>query len=365
MTAGRDAKTGGGRQIEKGGGSPMKRSEIRAFVEGFLRHQGAQVAEETSDLLRVVEAGAPAGATRTLAFGQRAHGAHPEAELVAVGSARLDQLISDATACGRHAVSYMPEPEEEPPVPRTPDLLRVPSARWQVPQRAYRPLFLFVYVAEYRTIDVPDDLELIAYDPALGEQVASSREVLEGLERGESDPAEGWLMLSSCPTPGTLRLSLALLDKRLQRRTRKVRDAANLEIERETANIEAYYRQLIDEVRNPVGRSRLSPKSEDERVHALQLDWKRRVQEVAEFWEAGAHVRLAAVGAWMIPCWVSRLRFQGGRRASRGWGPVCQAARYETGEFLTPRCPLCGRKLRKSVDLVGADLVCASHAKEC
>lgn len=342
----------------------MKRSEIRAFVEGFLRHQGAQVAEKATDLLRVVEPNAPGGQTRMLAFGQRAHRAHPQAELVAVGSARLDQLVGDATARGRHVVGYGPAPDEERPVPETPAVFRVPSAKWQPPQRAYRPLFLFVYVAEYRTIDVPDDLELIAYDPARGEQVTGSREVLQGLERGEPDPPEGWLMLSSSPTPGTLRLSLALLDKRLQRRTRKVRDAANLEIERETANIEAYYRQLIDEVRNPVGRSRLSPESEDERVHALQLDWKRRVQEVAQFWEAGAHVRLSAVGTYMIPCWASRLRFQGGRRAPRGWGPVCQVADYGTGEFLIPRCPLCGRRLRKSVDLVGADLVCAAHAKE-
>jgi hypothetical protein len=342
----------------------MKRSEIRDFVLDFLRHQGVAVEQEAPDLLRILPGGATPRKTRLLAFGQRTHRAHAEAEFVGVGSALLDQLVGDATRRGRHVVSYAALPAEEAKAPAAPETLRVPDATWRSPQRAYRPLFLFVYVAEYRTIDVPDDLELIAYDPARGEWLASCEEVLAGLERGMPGPPEGWLALSSRPTPGAICRSLSLLDKRLQRRTRKVRDAANLEIARETANIEAYYRQLIDEVRNPVGRSRLSPESEEQRVHALQLDWKRRVQEVAQFWEAGAHVRLSAVAAWMVPCWASRLRFQGGRRGGRGQGPLCQVAEYESGAFLTPRCPLCGRKLRRSVDLIGADLVCAAHAME-
>ena len=44
--------------------------------------------------------------------------------------------------------------------------------------------------------------------------------------------------------------------------------------------------------RNPVGRSQLSPQEEGARVRALQLDWKRRVQEVQQFWEAYGDVRL-------------------------------------------------------------------------
>lgn len=346
----------------------MKRSEIREFVESFLLHRGTRVEEVASDLLRTVEAPDEGRhESQVLAFGPRVHRSHPEAELVAVGSAFLDQLVGEAGRSGRYVVSYAPPPSDgidldAPALPKT--LPNIPNGVWQAPKPAYRPLFLFVYVAEYRTIDVPDDLELIALDPARGELLHAAGSVLSGLERGAPEPPEGWLLLSPRPTPGTLRRSLHLLDKRLQRRTRKVKDAAHLEIERETANIEAYYRQLIEEIRDPVGRARLSPEAEDARVRALQLDWKRRVQAVAQFWEAGANVRLSSIGVHMVPCWASRLRLKGGRRIRRGWGPVCLVADLEGSGFISPRCPLCGHKLRKSVDLVGADLLCARHGRE-
>ena len=144
----------------------MKRSEIREFVESFLLHRGSRVEDVASDLLRSVETTEEGGEeSQVLAFGTRVHRAHPEAELVAVGSAFLDQLAGEASRGGRYVVSYAATPEEgteyaAPALPKT--LPRIPDGIWQAPKRAYRPLFLFVYVAEYRTIDVPDDLELIA-----------------------------------------------------------------------------------------------------------------------------------------------------------------------------------------------------------
>lgn len=356
----------------------MNRSQIRSFVEAFLKHRGAQVKELSPALLEValpadaaaecgeavaspVSLTAPPGARRLLAFGTRVHRRHPEAELVAVGSAYLDHLVGEAASSGRYTISFREPPKKPGRPPRLDRLPEVSGARWGRPKPAYRPLFLFVYVAEYRTIDVPDDLELIPLDPARGEVLSSAASLIEGLRSGMADPPEGWLQITAFPTPGALRQSLTAVDRRLQRRARRVKEAAALEIARETANIEAYYRQLVDEVRHPVGRGRHSTEAETGRVRKLQLDWKRRVQEVARFWEAGASVRLSALGVVMEPCWAIPLRGRRRRRGSRGHGPICLAAEYKTGALLEPRCPACGARIRKRAELAGADLVCPSH----
>ncbi len=345
----------------------MKRSEVRKFVAGYLSHKGATVTECDSGLLEISappEGESQPRANYTLAFGRKAYKQHPEAELVAIGSAYLDQLVSEATASGHRFICYQSLPDCEPMKPSTIELPKVANATWSQPKQAYRPLFLFMYVAEYRTIDVADDLELIPLDPVRGEMLPSAGPLLEGLKTLSREPEKGLIQLSTIPSPGNIKRSLALLDRRLQRRTRKVKEAASLEIARETANIEAYYRQLIDEIRHPVGRSRLSPELEDERVRSLQLDWKRRVQEVALFWEAGASVRLSTLGVVMEPCWAFQLRGKGTPRGGRGRGPVYLAAEYASGELIETQCPICHAVISDHVDWAGNDLVCAKHLDE-
>ncbi len=344
----------------------MKRSEIRSFVEALLERRGARIREHGPALLEVQpDAGkthVPAP-TQLLAFGAKVHRQHPEAELVSVGSAYLDRLVGEATRAGRYTVVYGAVPENGAPAPRPAGLPEPVEGRWGRPHRGYRPVFLFVYVAEFRTIDVPDDLVMIALDPARGETLASPNPVLKRIKRGATDPAEGWEPAGSLPSPGAVLRSLAALDKRLQRRARTFKEAATLEIARETANIEAYYRRLIDEVRHPVGRGRLSTEEECKRVRALQLDWKRRVQEVARFWEAGVFVRLSALGVVMEPCWVFPLRGTSRRGRSRGAGRPFMAADCATGALWRPRCPICGARIRERVGTVGSDLVCAKHVR--
>jgi hypothetical protein len=344
----------------------MKRSEILSFVESFMEQRGARIARVGSDLLEVAvpaDGGTGESPRAMVAFGARAHRANPQADLAAVGSAFLDRLVGEATAAGRHAVSFCAPPASEVPAPRMGRLPTLAGARWGRPKPAYRPQFLFVYVAEYRTIDVPDDLVLIGVDPARGEVLSVPGPLLEKLANGADQAPDGWMELNALPTPGAFWHSLAALDRRLRRRARKVKEAAALEIARETANIEAYYRQLIDEVRYPIGRGRLTPQNEADRVRALQLDWKRRVQEVARFWGAGASVRLSALGTVMEPCWAIPLRGRGPRGGKRGRGPVCLAADYTSGALLKPRCPLCGARIGDRAELVGADLVCPAHTK--
>ena len=346
----------------------MKHSEILTFVREYLNIQGASVNEKGRSLLEVTypdNGDSLSCPKKLLAFGRQAQKQHPEAELVTIGSACLDQIVSNATSPGRRFVCYKPVLEKKPPPRLDPaSFTVVAGGQWGAPKFSYRPLFLFVYVAEYRTIDVPDDLELIPLDPVRGVMLASAGPLLEGLNTYSHDPVAGCRPLGSLPTPGTVRRSLEILDKRLLRRTRKVKEAATLEIARETANIEAYYRQLIDEIRHPIGRSRLSMEAEEERVHTLQLDWKRRVQEVALFWEAGANVRFSTLGVIMEPCWAVKLRGKGIPRGGRGRCPVSLIFDYTTGEQITPRCPICNAHINGRAELAGLDLICMNHAEE-
>jgi hypothetical protein len=341
----------------------MKQPQIRQFVQRFLDVKGGGVAREDGDLLRVrlpSDGGDGGTAELTLAFGTRTHRCHPGAEFVAIGSAFLDRVVGDALALGRRAVVCLPAPQSvrQPRIP--PALPSVPGFQWGGPVRASRPLFLFVYLAEYHTIDVRDDLVLIAYDPARGRALASPQALLRAFARGNCHPEEGWPPASPDPTAGDLWRSLDLLDRRLQRRSRLVKEASAIEIARETANIEAYYRQLIDEARHPVGRGRQTVEEEAERVRQLQLDWKRRVQEVSGFWEACGDVRISAIGTVMEPCWIFPLRREGARARKHALRPPYGVADCRGG-VLEPVCALCGAGLCGSASLMGQDLICESH----
>jgi hypothetical protein len=342
----------------------VKRSEIRNFVEAYLAHQGAGLIRRGQGLLEV-RPPSPEGSgelPHLLAFGPEAHRHHPEAELVAVGSAFLDQLVGEATRSGRYAVVYEPAPPDPGHAPRLRGLPVLDGGSWGRPRQGYRPVFLFVYVAEFRTIDVPDDLVLIGLDPARGEVLADPGVLLDRMRTDATAPADGWEDPGALPSRGTVQRSLALLDRRLQRRARTFKEAATSEIARETANIEAYYRRLIDEVRHPVGRGRMTPEEEVKRVRALQLDWKRRVQEVARFWEAGVFVRLSALGVVMRPCWLIPWRGTA-RRGSRGAGRPFLAADLAGGTPWQPRCPLCDGRIRAHAAALGADMVCVGHTQ--
>ncbi|MFH1145292.1 MAG: hypothetical protein V1774_12215 [Candidatus Eisenbacteria bacterium] len=343
----------------------MKAAQLRKFVERFLELKGGAITFGDEELLQVnlpTDDGREGARELMVTFGARAHRSRPGAEFVAIGSSFLDRIVSEAITLGRHAVVYLPGPERaKPPQPRH-RFPRVEGRQWGEPRRASRPLFLFVYIAEYHTIDVRDDLVLIGYDPAQGRGAPSPHALLKDFARGSRRPEEGWPPLSTVPTAGDLLRSLDLLDRRLQRRSRLVKEASATEISRETANIEAYYRQLIDEARHPFGRARQSVEEEAQRVRQLQLDWKRRVQEVSSFWEACGDVRLSAVGAVMVPCWVFPLLGAPAKGRRRNVCPPYAITDLK-GQAGEPPCPLCGSTLRDRAILVGQDLVCEAHGQ--
>jgi hypothetical protein len=343
----------------------MRRSVIRGFVEACLALEKATIELPSDDLMRVRlprgEDGKPA--ERWLAFSPQARRAQPNAELMAVGSAFLDRLVGETRSSGNYAIAFRASLTRRRPNLRRPVLPEVSGLQWGTPVSACRPLFLFVYLVEYHMIDVPDDVVLIAFDPARGEGLPSAGPLLEALRNGAREAPEGWPALAAMPTPGDLYRSLGILDRRLQRTARRVKEASAIEIARETANIEAYYRQLIEEARHPLGRAGFSSEEEVGRIRLLQLDWKRRVQEVSRFWEARGDVRLSAIGVVMEPAWVVPLQRPGaGARRTRIRRPYAVAAGSK-GTMIEPRCAVCGARLREKAGLVGPDLVCTAHLR--
>jgi hypothetical protein len=344
----------------------MRRSVIRGFVERCLGLEGAKVEPQGDDLWRVTlpagEGGQPT--ERWLAFSPQARRTRPDAELMTIGSAFLDHLVGQVRAAGTYAIAYRAAPARSRPTGSPAGLPAIDGLQWGAPVAAYRPLFLFVYLVEYHTIDVPDDVVLIAFDPARREALPSAAPLLETLRHGAREAPAGWTPLVALPTRADLRGSIDILDRRLQRRARRVKEASASEIARETANIEAYYRQLIAEARHPIGRAQLTSDEEAGRIRLLQLDWKRRVQEVSGFWEARGDVRLSALGVVMEPAWVLPLQRVGGRSRRSRLGRAYAVVAGPKGGVIEPRCAVCGERLREKAAIKGSDLVCAAHLRD-
>ncbi len=338
----------------------MRRGDIVSFVEGFLAGRGVRAKRLGGD---AIEAGLdpstlePAGSPRVLAFSQRALKRYREAEAAGVGSALLDRILARSLEEGRIAVAFEPVSEEKgtpPGVAGAPSLTR---SRWASPRLGYRPFFIFVFWVEYHMIDIPDDLVVLGVDALDGSVTAEVGELLSLLKDGKAEPQPGLTVPPAVPERFHLARALDALDRRLQRRARKVKESSATEIARETANIEAYYRQLIDEVRHPVGRGKLSAEEEEERVKALQLDWKRRVQEVSGFWEAAGDVHISAMAVLMRPSWLLPVR---PRRKGKRLGPFAYARLGQSSWEL--RCATCGAKLERDVEVRDAKFLCAQHA---
>ncbi len=114
----------------------------------------------------------------------------------------------------------------------------------------------------------------------------------------------------------------------MRRRSNKVLSASRAHLEEETQSIKAYYEQLIEEARNQSRRWSTRVEEREDRIHWLQLEWKRRMEEAIEFWRPRVNARLVAMGVQMLP----RVAYRYGRCGGRGpgRGPRAPAAEYGT-----------------------------------
>ena len=333
----------------------MKARHLRGFLDEFLTFRGAETSPLGEHLLRVKlpKSLEPAVGRRDLviAFNLRGIEEDPASELGTMGNPVFERILGLARQGGMAGVRY----QKAPPVGKA--LAAAPSpavklrlaagVRVEAPRAVLAPLWLLIFRAEYSLEEQADELEVVPLDGITHQVLAQTPELVDYWESLSPKPPAAWESPSPFPLPRTVALAaLAVLEKRLRKRLGKIRRESEGYLQRETASIEGYYRQLIDEVRNTGRRWALAPAQRDEKIRMLQLDWKRRSEDARRSWEPQVEIALAAAGAAMLPriCWTlsSGASFGGvrGRRRARApevqvwWDPVEK-------QFALPPCAIC------------------------
>ena len=165
------------------------------------------------------------------------------------------------------------------------------------------PLWLLIFRAEYSLEEQADELEVVPLDGITHQVLAQTPELVEYWEALAPEPPTGVGGPPPVPPAAAGGAARRWRSWRSGCASGWARSAARARAisRRETASIEAYYRQLIDEVRNAGRRWALAPAQRDERIRMLQLDWKRRSEDARRAWEPQIEIALAAAGAAMLP----------------------------------------------------------------
>jgi hypothetical protein len=335
----------------------MRARQHRSFLEEFLASRGAETAPVGENLLRVrlSKALEPAVGRRelVLAFNLRGIEEDPASELGTMGNPVYERILGLAREGGVAGVRYHKAPAVGKALAATPDpvvkLRLAPGTHVGPPRAVLAPLWLLIFRAEYSLEEQADELEVIPLDGITHQVLAQTPELMDYWESLSPEPPASWEPGSPFPLPRPVALAaLEILEKRLRKRLGKIRRESEGHLQTETASIEGYYRQLIDEVRNAGRRWSLAPAQRDEKIRMLQLDWKRRAEDARRAWEPQIEVSLAAAGAAMLPrvCWLLTAEAPPAgarvRRRARGpaseiwWDPVEK-------QFLLPPCATCGR----------------------
>ncbi len=335
----------------------MKARQLRSFLEEFLAFRGATTAPVGENLLRVKLPRSldPAVGRRdlVLAFNLRGIEEDPTSELGTVGNPVFERILGLAREGGVAGVRYRTAPPAKKVLAGAPDpaaKLRLgPDVSVGAPRAVLAPHWFLLFRAEYSLEEQADELEVVALDGVTHQVLAQTPELVDYWGSLSPEPPTDWESPSPFPLPRPAALAaLAVLEKRLRKRLGKIRRESDVHLQKETASIEAYYRQLIDEVRNAGRRWSLAPAQRDEKIRMLQLDWKRRAEDARRSWEPQVEVELTAAGAAMLPriCWgLSGTALPAGKRGRRKvqgpaarvwWDPVDK-------QFLLAPCGVCGR----------------------
>lgn len=289
----------------------MKPVQLRSFIGTLLTSRGAQVEEVGSHLLTV--AAPPKLAQRlgpsdlVLAFHPNGLKENPRSELATVGNPVFERILELALETGRIGQRFMSATNKRR-APIDPAKLWGEAAEGVGPAESiYTPVYFLLFKIEYSLEEVPDELEAVAIDGVSLEPWKETPELAEFWASLAEEPDSGRSVEPAFPVPESVgQAALQTLERRLRKRVARVRKSSDEHLERETESIKGYYEQLIHETRNVGRRWNSSADERSDRIRVLQLDWKRRIEEAQQFWNAQHDVRLSAVGVAYRP----RLRFR-------------------------------------------------------
>lgn len=319
----------------------MKPSQLKHFVTGLLTTAGARV-EEKSPNLAVIEADGPLAQRLgpshfALAWSTRGLQEHPASELAVMGNPLFERILDLASERGRVGVRYLPSPPRKKKRPDPPS--GNGSLASAEPIASYLPTYYFVFKIEYSLEETPDELEVVAVDGATLEPLAQAPELgeyWESLSRepeAERDPGQPFPL-----PPAAADAAMQALERRLRKRVTKLRRVSELALEKETENIKQYYEQLIHEARNVGRRWSASTDERSEKIRILQLDWKRRIEDAAQFWHPRVDVELLSVGAVQRAALRFPLKPEGKRSPKSAASAGASLYFDETsGEYVAPR----------------------------
>jgi len=286
----------------------VKASQFKTFVETFLEELGGEFLRREAQFVEVklpdkVALDWPTRHLR-LAFSPKAQGTAPDTELLSVGHPLLDRILDLCRSQGRFSKRFEPVPKKRgrrPTLGSAPDLEE--GWEWGEPVEAYRPLVCLAFVINVSTMEAPDELETLLLDPWTGEHLGEGAGEIRAWSEETEEPAAGRRVLPLPDMDVVLKWGLALLDGKIHKRVARVKGRHRGELQGEVENIETYYRQMIEELRNGSRRDHLTAAEREEKIRVLQLDWKRRIQEATEYLRPRITVRLSAVGILYRPCW--------------------------------------------------------------
>lgn len=345
----------------------MKPTVLKAFVRDWLELRGLEPEMIEADVWRLsVPRGLKEKLGRkelTLSFTQRALKKHPESELATVGNPVFDRLLGVAREEGRIGIGYAKPPARGK---RVPGLEKVGSIQGVMPKKGesvYQAICHFVFSITYPSIEAPDEMEILSIDSGTLEPLSQTPDLFQLWQKLEPIPRRGRTAIVPLPLSELmLETGLKALEKRMRRRINKVRQMSGKRLEQESASIEAYYQQLIEEARNQSRRWSTKLEDREDRIKWLQLEWKRRIEEANEFWKPHVNAHFVGLGLEMVPRVAFKYPVPTAKGRASTKGPV-RLWDETSGTLLSPFCAKCGKAgLEDPAIVTPADFRCSECA---
>lgn len=235
-------------------------------------------------------------------FSRRAMAKHPRAELAVVGNPVFDRLLGVAREEGMIGVGYAKPAGGTAKPPASVKLGPVGDLAAGKPEPVYQAVYHFVFTITYPSIEAADEMEVVSVDSGSLDVWAQTADLADLWGALEKEPRKGRAVIPPLPIPiWAMDAGVRALERRMRRRIKKVEQSCRERLDEETESIRTYYEQLIEEARNQSRRWSTRVEEREERIHFLQLEWKRRIEEANAFWTPQVNARLVAVGVQMMP----------------------------------------------------------------